>query len=250
MSHIDSSWMSCRQAHSKSSSISLLPQFTVPPGVTDFAMENKPPHLPSRNSPYRLLVLTAAAVLCVVGSYSTISAAAGPVLQHSTRLVSGMSVAVGNAISHANNEAERHAKRHYDAREEYMVRRRLSPRAHEPSTQTDSSPTDNAELAIRPTSRHARPSRPKSALLLRMAALRKTDSPGSSIDENAVEQFFPGWVKKMHNSVQWNENAVLQDLVLAVSQLAHAVSIDSALTEELGPNPNQEYEPEEATQPT
>jgi len=60
-----------------------------------------------------------------------------------------------------------------------------------------------------------------------MAALRKTDSSGSSIDENAVEQFFPGWVQKRQNSMQWNEDAVLQDLVLAVSQLAHAVSIDA-----------------------
>lgn len=233
MSHIDSSWMSCRQAHSKPSNISLLPQFTVPPGVTDFAIENKPPHLPPRNSPSRVCVLTVAAVLCLVGSYSTVSAAAGPVLQHSTRIVSGVSEAVGNAISHANHEAERHAQRHYEAREQYMSRRRLSPRTQAPrvdsNPQADStfSATDNAAPSSLPTPRHARPSRPKSALLLRMAALRKTDSPGSAIDENAVEQFFPGWVQKRHNSMQWNEDAVLQDLVLAVSQLAHAVSIDT-----------------------
>lgn len=232
MSHIDSSWMSCRQAHSKPSNISLLPQFTVPPGVTDFAIENKPPHLPPRNSPSRVCVLTIAAVLCLVGSYSTVSAAAGPVLQHSTRIVSGMSEAVGNAISHANHEAERHAQRHYEAREQYMSRRRLSSRAQPP--RVDSKPqaepvpaTDSSAPTNLPATRHSRPSRPKSALLLRMAALRKTDSPGSSIDENAVEQFFPGWVQKRHNSMQWNEDAVLQDLVLAVSQLAHAVSIDT-----------------------
>tara|TARA_B110001452_G_scaffold54523_1_gene41924 strand:+ start:4430 stop:4681 length:252 start_codon:yes stop_codon:yes gene_type:complete len=64
-----------------------------------------------------------------------------------------------------------------------------------------------------------------------MAALRKSDSLGSSIDDNAVEQFFPGWVQKRHNSLQWNEDAVLQDLVLAVSQLAHAVSIDTETRE-------------------
>ena len=237
MSQIDSSWMSCRQAHSKQSNISLLPQFSVPPGVTDFAIENKPPHLPPRNSPSRVCVLTVATVLCLVGSYSTVSVAAGPVLQHGTRLVSGVSAAVGNAISHANHEAERHAQRHYEARDEYMSRRRLSPRASasksdpRPQDEDTSGSTDNSALASVPTPRHARTPRPKSALLLRMAALRKTDSPGSSIDENAVEQFFPGWVQKRHNSLQWNEDAVLQDLVLAVSQLAHAVSIDAETRE-------------------
>jgi len=237
MSQIDASWMSCRQAHSKQSNISLLPQFSVPPGVTDFSIENKPPHLPHRNSPSRVCVLSVATVLCLVGSYSTISVASGPVLQHSTRLVSGMSVAVENAISHANHEAEWHAKRHYEARDEYMSRRRLSPRASaetfepKPQDEDTTGSSDNYALANVPTPRHARSTKPKSALLLRMAALRKADSPGSSIDENAVEHFFPGWVQKRHNSVQWNEDAVLQDLVLAVSQLAHTVSIDTETKE-------------------
>lgn len=233
MSQINSSWLSYRQAHSKQSNISLLPQFSVPPGVTDFAIENKPPHLPPRNSQSSVCVWTVATVLCLVGSYYTVSAAAGPVLQHSTRLVSGMSVAIRNAILHANQEAERHAQRHYEARDEYMSRRRVSPRASapgsEPKPQDDDTSGwyDNSAPATMPTPRHTRTSRPKSALLLRMAALRKTDSSGSSIDENAVEQFFPGWVQKRQNSMQWNEDAVLQDLVLAVSQLAHAVSIDA-----------------------
>jgi hypothetical protein len=62
-----------------------------------------------------------------------------------------------------------------------------------------------------------------------MAALRKADAPGSGIDDEAVEQFFPGWITH-RNQKQWDENAVLKDLVLAVSQLAHAVSVDTVPT--------------------
>ena len=58
MSSLDSNWMSCRQSHRVTQNgIPLLPQFRVPPGVTDFSIENKPPHLPDRNSPSRTCTL-------------------------------------------------------------------------------------------------------------------------------------------------------------------------------------------------
>ena len=74
------------------------------------------------------------------------------------------------------------------------------------------------------------------ALLLRMAALLKTDTPGSSIDYDAVEQFFPRW--RETRDERWNQEEVLKDLVLAVSQLAHTVSIDSKHTKALPPPPD------------
>lgn len=153
------------------------------------------------------------------------SAAAEPMWQHSSNLVSGVTSAVGRAISHANVQAEKHAQKHYEAREEYLSRRRLSThktthagQAHaQQAHELESDSHDSEALAV---------AKPKSALLLRMAALRKADAPGSGIDDDAVEQFFPGWI--IHrNQKHWDEDAVLKDLVLAVSQLAHAVSVDT-----------------------
>lgn len=242
--------MSCRQSHSRTSQISLLPQFSVPPGVTDFATENRPPHLPPRNSPSRLFVMAVATVLCIVGSYSTVSAAATPMLKHSTDLVSGVTSAVGKAISHANAQAELQAKKHYDARHEYMSRRRLSiqktPHAAHPHAQPPQ-PTETGTVA---RASEATPGvRPKSALLLRMAALRKQDTPVSTIDEDAVEQFFPGWIRH-RNQKQWDEDAVLKDLVLAVSQLAHAVSVDGTPADEELPQYNSDSGPSLEAPPT
>lgn len=219
--------MSCRQTHRTSQSgIALLPQFNVPPGVTDFALENRPPHLPDRNSPSKACILTVAACLCIIGSYSTVSVAAEPVITHTTKIARGVSNAVGRAISHANEEAERNAQKHYEAREKYFERRRLSSSS---KNYDDEDPVpEPREIAPRKQS--------QSALLLRMAALLKTDTPGSSIDYDAVEQFFPRW--RETRDERWNQEEVLKDLVLAVSQLAHTVSIDSKHTKALPPPPD------------
>lgn len=215
MSNLNDSWMSCRASHrgTSPSNIALLPQFNVPPGVTDFSMENRPPHLPERNSPSRACLLTVAAILCIVGSYSTLNAAAEPVMMHTTNIAHGVSNAVGRAISKANKEAERNAMKHYEARERFLNQRRLS-NAHDAVEKDDT--VERVETL---------PEAKKypSVLLLRMAALLKTDTPGYSIDFAAVDQFFPLW-REQKNSL--NKDEVLKDLILAVSQLAHASAID------------------------
>lgn len=205
MSHLNDSWMSCRQPHGRQSRFELLPTFTAPPGVHDFALENRPPTLPNRNSPSRVCLLCVGAILCVVGSYSTIAAAAGPVFEHGSTLARGVSKAVGNAISHANQEAERNAQRHYEARERYMSKRNLAQDSR------------TATSALEPV---------RSPLLLRLAALRSGEDGRISIDDQAVEQFFPSWVAEREHS--WNEDAVLRDLVLAVSQIAHSMSVEKS----------------------
>lgn len=223
MSHFDSSWMSCRPTHSRSSHISLLPQFSVPPGVTDFAIERKPPHLPPRNSPSWLCVMGIVLVLCIVGSYSTMSGASEPTLQHRNSFVSGVTSVVEQAISRANVQAEKHAQQHYEAREEYMNRRKLSrrslgsykaPHAGAPPPARAQQPAPELALDSHDVSASATP---KPELLSRMAALGKAGA--LRIDDSAVEQFFPAWVAHRSQN-QWDENAVLRDLVLAVSQLA------------------------------
>lgn len=216
--------MSCRSNHRTSQSgIALLPQFNLPPGVTDFALETRPPHLPDRNSPSKACLLTAAACLCIIGSYSTVSVAAEPVILHTTNIARGMSNAVGRAISHANEQAERNAKKHYEAREKFFQRRALSY----PSKNYE----DDAPLPEPPDIAPRKQS--QSALLLRMAALLKTDTPGSAIDYDAIEQFFPRWREKRDDS--WNQDEVLKDLVLAVSQLSHTVSLESRHVNALPP---------------
>lgn len=211
MSNLNNSWMSCRTPHKTTHNLSLLPQFAVPPGVTDFAVENRPPHLPDRNSPSRACLLTVAAVLCIVGSYNMINAAAEPVMTSTSKLARGVSSAVGRAISQANEEAQRNAQRHYDARQLYLNKRRLSG----PDAAAEALPIVQA-VAVRP--------RKQSALLLRMAALLKTDSPGTTIDFDALDSFFPRWREQAEG---WNHDEVLRDLILAVSQLAHSASVDT-----------------------
>ena len=120
-----------------------------------------------------------------------------------------MSDAVGKAIQRAKYIDELRKQDHYNAKQEYLRRRGLSSHTKE---------TDTAyKLKV------SKPGR--SSLLLRMAALRRLESPVSSIDDDAVEQYFPEWVEKKHNG--WNQEAVLRDIVLAVSQLSHKASLES-----------------------
>lgn len=204
MSQFDSSWMTCRQPHTRTSErIELLPRFSVPPEIHDFALETRPPHLPLRNSPARPCVLCVGLVLCVVGSYSTATTVIGPLMENGHSFWSGVSRAMSSAIQRANQEASMHAKKHYDAREVYLSKRRLS---------------GDAKKAID----QPRPAA-KSTLLMRMAALRSSSSTGpNSLDNRAIEQLFPAWVSEQRH---WNEEAVLTDLVLAVSQLANSATI-------------------------
>lgn len=191
--------MSCRTTGARSAQqLELLPRFHQPTEVYDFALENRPPTLPARNSPSRVLLMCVGAVLCLVGSYSMITAAAGPVLEHGSTLAHGVSRAVGNAISHANREAEKRATQHREARERFLSKRRLADEPPEPA---------------RPAAR--------SPIMLRLAALRGEGA--GELDESRVEQFFPSWVLTEN---RWNEEAVMRDLVLAVAQLAHSATVE------------------------
>ena len=210
---LDASWMSCRPAQASRGGISLLPQFNTPPAITDFALENKPPSLPPRNSPARIVVVGLVAVMCFIGSCAVVSAAAEPVVTGSKRLASGMKHVVGTAISRANEQAERNAAVHYSARQDYLERRAASRRLGEER---------NLPVAAAvPLPLKGRKSG-RSSLLLRMAALQALENP-ASVDETAVRQYFPSWVT---DRAEWDEEAVLHDLVLAVSHLAHQASID------------------------
>lgn len=135
-------------------------------------------------------------------------------MKHTTNLAHGVSSAVGRAISKANQEAERHALKHYEARERYLNQRRLSK---EPD-KLEEEISDRIEHQV-VRKKH------QSALLLRMAALLRTDTPGSAIDFDAVDQFFPLW-REQKDSL--NKDEVLKDLILAVSQLAHASSVEQS----------------------
>lgn len=206
-------WMSCRQTSSRSSRpISLLPEFNVPPGVTDFALESRPPHLP-RNSASRILGSACTSGACVIGMLCLLSITAGPVVHQGARILSGVRNAVGSALAHANDMEQQRVQYHYNARSEYMRRRGLSTR---PEPEDIPQPPEPAA---------SRPRAGKSSLLLRMAALRKVESAVSGIDDNAIEQYFPDWIVRRRDGA-WNEDAVLRDLVSAVSQLAHKASVD------------------------
>lgn len=202
MSNLNPSWMSCRQSTARSSNLQMLPQFHPPGDVQIFPLESRPPTLPPRNSQSRTCLMAVGVVLCVFGSYSMLNAAAEPFVRHSSRFASGVKAAVSGAIAHANAEAEQHASRHYQARERYMARRRAS--VNEASSPPSTQPS-------------------KATLLLRLAALRAEDAP--AIDERAVEQLFPLWLSE--HSSRWNNDVVMRDLVLAVSQIAHTLSIDN-----------------------
>lgn len=217
MSNLNNNWMSCRTSSRSinSTGVALLPQFNVP-AVTDFSIENnRPPHLPDRNSPSRACIFTLAFVLCIVGSFHTLNVATEPVLAHTSRFARGVSSAVGRAINHANEEAKLNALKHYEAREVYL-KRRLGHAEERDLEDRQPVASESQPIITR---------RRQSALLLRMAALQKADSSISTIDYDALEQFFPRWRKP---SERWNQDEVLSDLILAVSQLANSVSVQNS----------------------
>lgn len=211
-----------------SGGISLLPQFSPPPGVHNFALENRPPQLPSRNSPMRLLGLVVTGVFCMAGVCAVGSAAVEPLRVNGGYLGSGMSSMVSSAINSANKAAERHAQEHYAARTEYLERRGLR-RLEEPlpaATATLGARLPENEGAPEPEPEpEPKPKPPQAqALLLRMAALRASTN---AIDDAAVQQYFPAWTAAAPGA-PWTHEAVLRDLVLAVSQLAHRSSVGGA----------------------
>lgn len=241
---LDSNWMSCRQMPHTRSGITLLPLFSVPAGVTDFALENKPPSLPSRNSPFRVVTIAAIGLMCTIGAYALVSSAAEPVMRHSTELARGMKLVVGSAITHANQQAKRNALTHYQARQEYIDRRdrrsrrmeedAYAPQEEEWGDKRRGATSDMREFVVSAANpvgiipADLPPMKSgKSSLLLRMAALQQTGNRVNGIDDDAVHQYFPTWkTNEGRPAAQWNQEAVLKDLVLAVSHLAHKASVD------------------------
>ena len=214
MSNIDSSWMSLRPANSRASQkIELLPRFDVPPAVTNFGIETRPPHLPARNSPSRCCCLGVAVVLCCIGSYSTLSVAAGPVIQHGSKLARGLSTAMDTAISHANEQAEREAQRHYEARREYLRRKLESKELYERQRAPQLSPSVVTASIQRST------------LLSNIAALRDVTSDTPKLDDMTVAKLFPDWIKDQDSN--WVTQQVLRDLTLALAELSRSVNTRS-----------------------
>lgn len=203
-------WMSCRPTPAYRG-IALLPQFDPPATPVDFSIEHKPPTLPSRNSPARVVCIAAVAVFCFVGSCAVVSAAVDPVLRNGARLVNGVQRVVGSAISHANEQAELDAIAHYNARRDYLERRGAR-RVDTPP------PVPKRRLSS------------GSNLLTRMAALKALENSVGGIDDASVFEHFPSWGD---GHTRWDEDAVLHDVVLAVSHLAvsHLARQDMASTE-------------------
>lgn len=227
---LDSSWMSCRKLHYNEPRITGLPQFSV---SHNFLPETTVGQLPVRTSCTRVIVLGSVAFACVVGIYVLALCTADPVVRRSTELSQRLQRVVGDAIAHANEQAERDAFMRYQARVEYMQRRKQGTRRMEtdsllslpeqPRKQQaeDEASEPHAELFTSTTSS-------KSRLLLRMAALQQANSRANAIDDSVVSEYFPTWIASKQKSVgQWNQEAVLRDLVMAVSHLSSIASIDT-----------------------
>ncbi len=211
---LDSGWMSCRPT-CRSHHSSVLPTFSVGASA-EFPLESRPPQLPPRNSTHRALVIAAVGFLCVCGALATVSAAVEPVMHHGGALANGVKTVIRNAITHANEEAERRAHDHYVARQEYLQRRGRAPtEAYRRKLAEEERVYDLPLIKSQ-----------RSSLLLRMAAIQKVESAYNDIDDHAVRQYFPAWVDNGAGRGSWNENAVLRDLALAVSQLSHRASLE------------------------
>lgn len=215
MSGLNNAWMQRQGPRQGVNGISLLPQFNVPPEVKTFGIETRPPHLPDRNSPSRACLLLVLGIVCVIASLNSL-AGSEPMFIHTTTLARGVTNAVGRAISHANEQAEKHAQRHYDAREKFFQRRRRLDDLVKVDEAESPPVPDVDDLPKRKQS--------QSALLLRMAALLQHDAHVSKLDEAAVDQFFPKWRQSTSESLDQEE--VMHDLILAVSQLAYTASVD------------------------
>lgn len=199
-----------------------------------------------------MVVIASVFLVCITMFYALVMSTVEPVMLHSTELAHGVKYIVGSAIAHANQQSERNAMKHYRAREEYMERRERRSRRLGTEPETLSAEWEEtgrrrsneirgvaavpiARPAARPAAKavsnipKANPhlKSGKSGVLLRMAALQQAASPINDIDDNVIHQYFPKWItNEQQRTGQWNQEAVLRDLVLAVSHLAHEASVD------------------------
>lgn len=137
--------------------------------------------------------------MCLFGVYSAVIAAAEPVMAKTAGIARGVSNAVGKAISTANEEAKWRAAQHYEAREKFF----------------------NRQLSTFEEKREHAPSEPvaeNSKLLSHIALLTASAATGQSIDERVLHEYFPAW--KGRDSSEFNVEEVLNDLIVAVSQLS------------------------------
>jgi hypothetical protein len=230
--------MTCRQSKARVASerLELLPRFHPNAEMNGFVLEERPPHLPLRTFTVKSCILFIGVVLCVIGSYSIASLCMEPFVSGGYSLVGGVSSAVHNAIERANQEAKRNAEHHYEARERYMKRRRMSSNTHVQPAQSDEKFRRAPTTKIPPAS-YA----PSSSVLSKMAALKSGDVNGlHSVNDEHISRLFPSWRSKQR---QWNEDAVLTDLVSAVSELATFWIKDT----EADPQKQQMYGTEDST---
>jgi len=197
----------------------LLPRFGI--DVAEYPIDSNPPLLPARNSRCRLLAIATVAVFCAFGFLSTVHVVTEPIVSYGSTLAHDIGSTVRGAIHRANEEAEKHANEHYTAQQEYLQRKGRYP-AQVSERRLDA--WENNVINKLPVVKSTH-----SALLLRMAVIRKV---ANELDDTAVEQYFPSWIERSGDGT-WNQDAVLRDLVIAVSQLAHRASVDAKETNQV-----------------
>lgn len=138
-------------------------------------------------------------LLSIIGCVAIGSWVAEPALRGGRSVIGNLGNAVGSAIERANEE------RHNEIRKAHTRRKLASSQA---KSYVDASDDIYSEAR-----------RSRSSLLLRMAALRKSDEASSILNTDAVERYFPTWVGDDGSGLK--SEAVLKDLVVAVALLAH-----------------------------
>ena len=193
--------MSCRQPATSCRGFQLLPQLSVTQEVVDFSLESSPPSLPPRNCATRVFPIVTVFSLFVVCGY-LMFAKGDP---NSTDLGT-------------NTKHQREGLFPVSEDSWYTAQyRRLTSTEDEKKTPTFRAPG------------HAQKSSIRSSLLMRMASLSKREHALGTMDEPAVQRYFPDW--NMVTAKQWNDAPELRDLVLAVSQLSKDSSFENELAD-------------------
>lgn len=210
--------MSCRPharptaatAYKEHSHICLLPQMTGASDDCDVGFDYRPPALPTAESPLRTLKMCVVTAMCIVGVWATLSATAEPLMRHGRQLVDGVQHVVQDAIDNANVAATHRVEQQQAARQSYV--RRLGARARQ----------RDADVNVR-----------RYAMLRRMAALQTNSPAADQLNADAVVQHFPTWAGPAvtNPSSEWDADAVLRDLAIAVSLLSERVLDDEAVAD-------------------
>lgn len=215
----NNAFLSYRQTGRASQPIQLLPQFNTPCGVTDFALERYPPQLPESSGFGKLAGICVMGVLCVIGAFSVVTEASGHFATHGPKMASGLTEAIGSAVSKAREENERRNQLHLEAK--MQLQRRLAEHIHNSAAAQKTTANLPAGRPPTPESQQ-KPQRARyDPMLMKMAALKSDEG----VDNYAVGKLFPDWVAE---GGEWDESAVLRDLVVAVSHMANEHSAGAA----------------------